>query len=107
MRWVLFPVAVLASVPAAAQSVIQPAEASRDAGPNAQVAQRPPGPNARAAQRPAGPNIAIVRESERRSGEVFHPSCSALGAVREGPVRRGEPGYGRHLDPDGDGVTCD
>lgn len=29
--------------------------------------------------------------------------ASAAGAV---PVRRGDPGYGRHLDPDGDGIAC-
>jgi hypothetical protein len=31
-------------------------------------------------------------------------NCSAAGAA---PVNRGEPGYGSHLDRDGDGVGCE
>lgn len=99
--------AAVAAAPAAGQSVIMPDAGVTVSGPNARALERPLGPNARAAQRPAGPNMAIVRESEARSGAAYHPSCSALGSVRAGPLRRGEPGYGRHLDPDGDGVACE
>ncbi len=35
------------------------------------------------------------------------PNCSAARAAGAAPVRRGEPGYGPHLDRDGDGVGCE
>jgi hypothetical protein len=91
-------VAALASVPAGGQSL---------SGPNAQAAQRPLGPNAQAAVRPAGPNAAIARNGKLVGGPVHYPSCAAAGAVRATPIRQGEPGYGRHLDRDGDGVACE
>lgn len=34
-------------------------------------------------------------------------NCSAARAAGAAPVRQGEPGYGRHLDRDGDGVGCE
>lgn len=40
-------------------------------------------------------------------GSVYYPNCAAARAAGAAPVRAGEPGYGRHLDRDGDGVGCD
>ena len=34
-------------------------------------------------------------------------SCSQARAAGAAPVREGDPGYGRHLDRDGDGVGCE
>lgn len=34
-------------------------------------------------------------------------NCSAARAAGAAPVREGDPGYGRHLDRDGDGVGCE
>ena len=39
-------------------------------------------------------------------GGVFR-NCSAARAAGAAPVRAGDPGYGRHLDRDGDGVGCE
>jgi hypothetical protein len=36
-----------------------------------------------------------------------YANCSAARAAGAAPVRRGEPGYGAHLDRDGDGVGCE
>lgn len=41
------------------------------------------------------------------SGEVYYPNCDAARAAGAAPVRRGQPGYGRHLDRDNDGVGCE
>lgn len=41
-----------------------------------------------------------------RGGGAF-PNCSAARAAGAAPVRRGDPGYGLHLDRDGDGVGCE
>lgn len=40
------------------------------------------------------------------SGAVF-ANCTAARAAGAAPVRRGEPGYGAHLDRDGDGIGCE
>ncbi|MEU0272359.1 excalibur calcium-binding domain-containing protein [Streptomyces sp. NPDC006307] len=38
---------------------------------------------------------------------VYYGNCSEARAAGAAPVHRGEPGYGRHLDRDNDGVGCD
>ena len=42
----------------------------------------------------------------RRGATVFG-SCSQARAAGAAPVRRGDPGYGSHLDRDNDGVGCE
>ena len=44
--------------------------------------------------------------SPANSGDAFR-NCSAARAAGAAPVRRGDPGYGSHLDRDGDGVGCE
>jgi hypothetical protein len=39
-------------------------------------------------------------------GRAF-ANCSEARAAGAAPVRRGDPGYGPHLDRDGDGVGCE
>lgn len=34
-------------------------------------------------------------------------NCTAARAAGAAPVREGDPGYGRHLDRDGDGIGCE
>lgn len=41
-----------------------------------------------------------------RSGGAY-ANCSAARAAGAAPVRRDDPGYGAHLDRDGDGVGCE
>lgn len=41
----------------------------------------------------------------RRGGA--YANCSATRAAGAAPVRRGDSGYGPHLDRDGDGVGCE
>lgn len=36
-----------------------------------------------------------------------YPNCTAARAAGAAPVRAGQPGYGRHLDRDGDGIGCE
>ena len=38
---------------------------------------------------------------------VYYSNCSEARAAGAAPVYSSEPGYGRHLDRDGDGVGCD
>lgn len=41
------------------------------------------------------------------SSDTSYRNCTAARAAGAAPVRRGDPGYGRHLDRDGDGVGCE
>jgi hypothetical protein len=36
-----------------------------------------------------------------------YASCAAAWDAGGAPVRRGDPGYGPHLDRDGDGIACE
>lgn len=38
---------------------------------------------------------------------VYYKNCSQARAAGAAPIRRGEPGYGSHLDRDGDGIACE
>ncbi len=40
-------------------------------------------------------------------GSAYYKNCSAARAAGAAPVYAGEPGYGRHLDRDGDGIGCE
>jgi hypothetical protein len=40
-------------------------------------------------------------------GSVHYQNCDAVRAVGAAPIHRGDPGYGSHLDRDGDGVGCE
>jgi endonuclease YncB( thermonuclease family) len=41
------------------------------------------------------------------SDEVYFGNCDAARRAGLGPIVIGQPGYGKHLDPDGDGIACD
>lgn len=38
---------------------------------------------------------------------IYYENCSAVEAAGAAPIYRGQPGYGTHLDRDGDGVACE
>lgn len=64
------------------------------------------------AARPPAPNFApmpALRQRLRgdRDDSTYYANCRAARAAGAAPVRRGDPGYGRHLDRDGDGVGCE
>ncbi|MFF5565181.1 excalibur calcium-binding domain-containing protein [Streptomyces sp. NPDC012623] len=40
-------------------------------------------------------------------GSVYYKNCDAARAAGAAPVHAGDPGYGKHLDRDGDGVGCE
>ena len=37
----------------------------------------------------------------------YYENCDAVRAAGKAPIRQGDPGYGRHLDGDDDGVGCE
>ncbi|GAA0494111.1 hypothetical protein Ade02nite_20690 [Paractinoplanes deccanensis] len=47
------------------------------------------------------------RKTTKAPTSVYYKNCSAVRAAGADPIYRGDPGYGRHLDRDGDGVACE
>lgn len=39
--------------------------------------------------------------------DAFYDNCSEVRAAGKAPIRRGDPGYGPHLDGDDDGIACE
>jgi hypothetical protein len=48
-----------------------------------------------------------ARPARRASGRAYYRNCAAARAAGAAPVLRGEAGYSRRLDRDGDGVGCE
>lgn len=57
----------------------------------------------------AGSSAPVVEPEPEAEPPVStsYDNCSAARAAGAAPVRAGDPGYGRHLDRDGDGVGCE
>lgn len=55
----------------------------------------------------AARSAAPAARPQRLFGDAYFPNCAAARAAGAAPVRIGSPGYGRHLDRDGDGVGCE
>lgn len=66
-----------------------------DPGTPQQKSQSKPAPSPR--PQPAQPG----------GGPVYFENCDAARAAGAAPVRTGDPGYGRHLERDGDGSGCE
>lgn len=55
-----------------------------------------------------GPKAGQSDQPQRAvGGATYYSNCRAARAAGAAPVRRGQPGYGAHLDRDGDGVGCE
>ncbi|WNV91748.1 excalibur calcium-binding domain-containing protein [Umezawaea sp. Da 62-37] len=76
-----------------ADTVVPPAPV---APPPAPVAPPVPAPVAPPAPAPAPP-----------ASSAYYKNCTAARAAGVTPLHRGEPGYGSHLDRDGDGIACE
>lgn len=48
-----------------------------------------------------------VRRQSLIGGGATFPNCAAARAAGAAPIRAGDPGYGRHLDRDSDGIGCE
>jgi hypothetical protein len=52
-------------------------------------------------------NDQAATDPSRSGGSVHYDTCDAARAAGAAPVRTGDPGYGTHLDGDGDGIACE
>lgn len=55
---------------------------------------------------PSVARSSLVAPTAKQSSGVFR-NCAAARAAGAAPVRRGDPGYGPHLDRDNDGIGCE
>ena len=48
-----------------------------------------------------------AKPSNSTGRQVYYANCDAARAAGPTPIRRGQKGYGRHLDRDNDGLACE
>ncbi|MEV7132596.1 excalibur calcium-binding domain-containing protein [Arthrobacter sp. NPDC093128] len=48
-----------------------------------------------------------VQQAVPAPAAVYYANCTAARAAGAAPIYAGTPGYGKHLDRDGDGIGCD
>jgi micrococcal nuclease len=59
---------------------------------------------------PAGAEPTQARSTPRpvaAPADVNYANCDAVRAAGAAPIHRGDPGYSKKLDRDGDGVGCE
>jgi len=61
----------------------------------------------RAPSAPAPPRLRLAPSSVVPATGWSYRNCTQARDAGAAPVRRGEPGYGPHLDRDGDGIGCE
>ena len=62
-----------------------------------------------AAEQKAAADAEAARLAAREANQgtsVYYKNCDAVRAAGAAPIRRDDPGYGSHLDRDGDGEGC-
>jgi hypothetical protein len=57
--------------------------------------------------RAPSPQTSSFVQRSAASGSVYYQNCAAARTAGAAPVKRGEPGYGPHLDRDNDGIGCE
>lgn len=67
----------------------------------------PPAPVAPAPVAPAAPAAPPAPVAPPAPAAVQYANCTAARQAGAAPIYAGTPGYGKHLDRDGDGIGCD
>lgn len=94
---------VAAEAAAAAKAAADKAAADKAAADQAAAQAAKPVPVAPA---PA-PVVQAPAPVVQAPAAVSYPNCTAARAAGAAPIYAGTPGYGKHLDRDGDGIGCD
>lgn len=56
---------------------------------------------------PAKPARTAKKPAPKSPSKVYYKNCAAVRAAGKAPLYRGQPGYAKHLDRDGDGIACE
>lgn len=79
-------------------------EAPAEVAPPPAVVQAPPAVPVAPAQPPV---VQAPPAPPAAPAAPYYKNCDAVRAAGAAPIRVGQPGYGKHLDKDGDGWGCD
>lgn len=79
---------------------------AEEAVPAPEPAHEQGGGSSDAGQAPAAPD-APAEGGTQTEPQVSFRSCAEAEAAGAAPLSQGDPGYGTHLDRDGDGVACE
>ncbi|MFD1321873.1 excalibur calcium-binding domain-containing protein [Micromonospora sonneratiae] len=66
-----------------------------------------PTPAGRPTTKSPAPTPKRTAATKSGGGSVYYANCAAVRAAGKAPLYRGQPGYSRKLDRDGDGVACE
>ena len=83
------------------------AEAKRDENSKKPVQSVPSQPRPQATPQPNRAQPQPAPQPTPPPIDVSFKNCQQVRAAGRAPIHAGQPGYGRHLDRDGDGVACE
>ncbi|ACZ30245.1 putative CheA signal transduction histidine kinase [Xylanimonas cellulosilytica DSM 15894] len=92
---------------AAAEKAAAEKAAAEKAAAERAAAERAAAEKAAAEARASSASSAGSSQQAPSGGSAYYKNCTAARNAGAAPVRVGEPGYGRHLDRDGDGIGCE
>lgn len=52
-------------------------------------------------------NVSVLTMPKAEAKKVYYKNCTAVRKAGKAPLYKGEPGYRKALDRDGDGVACE
>ncbi|MDR6725022.1 hypothetical protein J2W91_003508 [Paenibacillus amylolyticus] len=52
-------------------------------------------------------NASVIAVPKAEAKKVYYKNCTAVRKAGKAPLYKGEPGYRKALDRDGDGVACE
>lgn len=52
-------------------------------------------------------NVSVIAVPKAEAKKVYYKNCTAVRKAGKAPLYKGEPGYRKALDRDGDGVACE
>lgn len=83
------------------------AEAKRDENSKKPVQSAPSQPRPQATPQPNRAQPQPALQPTPPPIDVSFKNCQQVRAAGRAPIHAGQPGYGRHLDRDGDGIACE
>ncbi|WP_328863599.1 excalibur calcium-binding domain-containing protein [Streptomyces virginiae] len=102
------PVPAPASTPGRTPAPPAPADRPGEARPPAADDAKARNPvRAPAGGGPSSGSNSSTGSASSGNGSVSYRNCTAVRAAHAAPIRRGDPGFGPHLDRDGDGIACE
>ncbi|MCB5181956.1 excalibur calcium-binding domain-containing protein [Streptomyces antimicrobicus] len=91
----------------AAPGTACPEQAGAPLKPSKGPSKAPATPSAKAPTKTPDAGSTPGKAATTAPAGVYYKTCAEARAAGAAPIRRGQPGYGKHLDRDNDGIACD